>query len=110
MFLNLLKKAISIPGLFISDDDLRYGNSRIGMAGMSIDIGNWLVGGELVFATNFPEIKKSLVFPNEKWINKPVNSIEEWIQPITGIKNNFTINDFLQSFKNVLLQEGFIIK
>lgn len=84
ILLNSFKKII--PNVFLEDNDIRIGNKRVCMIGPCVqDYNHYLIMAEIIFDVDFEMTKKALKIPKQRWINKPVDKIEDWLLPLNSI-------------------------
>lgn len=76
-----------LPGVFVEDNDLRMGASRVGMSSPELQRsdGAWLNVVELLLHSDIDEARKALAFPDGVWDHKPVSSLEDWIKPLDSV-------------------------
>lgn len=65
----------------IKFNDVMVGDSRIAMFWFN----NSMLVIEICLSADFKEINKTLRFPPEKWVNKPVSKIEDWLLPLNSL-------------------------
>lgn len=76
-----------VPGLFVEDNDLRLGASRVGMAAPELrrQDGSWLNVVEVLLHSDLDEARQALAFPDGVWDHKPVSCLEDWIKPLDSV-------------------------
>lgn len=79
--------ALHLPGVFVEDNDLRMGASRVGMSSPELQRpdGAWLNVVELLLHSDIDEARRALAFPDGVWDHKPVSSLEDWIKPLDSV-------------------------
>src|SRR5579872_6395787 len=96
MILNALKK-VGIEAELHANDFV-YQGKQLGMYTMAVktDYGYFL-SAQITFESDFDLIESVLIFPQTKWVDKPVENIREWLCPLS----NFSVNipTFLEAIK-----------
>lgn len=92
--LDAFRQALAshVPGVFVEDNDLRLGASRIGMSSPELQRsdGAWLNVIELLLHSDIDEARRALAFPDGVWDHKPVSSLEDWIKPLDSVLGDKT--------------------
>lgn len=100
--LQMVFKKLSVDINIISND-IRVGDRRIGMFKTRKDYDHNICAVEFIFDTDFDLVKKAMLFPFDKWRDKPVDKIEDWVLPINeiGISNEELIEAVISVFEQV---------
>lgn len=84
--------AAHVPGLFVDDNDLRLGESRIGMSAPALrrNDGVWINVVEVLLHSDLTEARQALAFPDGVWDHKPVSCLEDWIMALDNVLGDQT--------------------
>lgn len=106
--LEVIRDAAIARGLtdaFIRSNDIMYGTKQIGMVAPpeELDNGRFATVMQLTLAVDFNKIEANILFPNNKWEDKPdITNIRDWLLGLKEVKPSLTAAQIATSLRSVI--------